>query len=197
MPASHRERGVKGIASLLLHYLDAVGFINPRRWHPLGSIKVVLVFPLSSGLPIVCGGVGFTSLHREGKLLRVIPEWCGIKCQNRGRGNKAQGTVSSKWFTDRSQKQRFALPNYSLISLIKLLSLDVIQNSKSTLQKKPNMKSHHLHNLLSEIWNSCDRQNISFKLFPTTARAVWSTRVSSLPGKKKKITHTHTENLPN
>lgn len=99
------------------------------------SIKVVLVFPLSSGLPIVCGGVGFTSLQKKGKLLVVIPEWCSTKCQNIRQGNKAQGIVSSKWFTDRSQKQRFALPNYSLISLIKLLSLDVIQNSKSTLQK--------------------------------------------------------------
>jgi len=29
-PVSHREQGVKGIASLLLHYLEAMGFINPR-----------------------------------------------------------------------------------------------------------------------------------------------------------------------
>lgn len=36
--------------------------------------------------------------------------------------------------------------------------------TQSQHYKKAKHEIHHLHNLLSEIWNSCDRQNVNFKL---------------------------------
>lgn len=60
--------------------------------------------------------------------------------------------------------------------------------TQSQHYKKAKHEIHHLHNLLSEIWNSCDRQNVNFKLRFQPQQELFD--LHGLVPYQEKITHT-------